>query len=173
MKNILVFLVAGLSIGCTPEQRESISTTGYVPIYASVESLLTHSVEQPKAITRAGKIYAFGNYLFQNDIGNGIHIINNANRQNPQKVAFIHLPMSTEVAVKGNFLYSNNYRDIVVFDISNPASPRLIKRLSNVFPPENQRYPPFNNCVFECPDSSKGVVIAWEKQQQDNYKCRR
>lgn len=169
----IVLLIFVLS-GCTPENAESPSATlSYVPVYTSIDSANHVSVEAPKATVNAGKIYAFNFYLFQNDIGTGIHIIDNSNRESPKKIAFIQLPFSTEVAVKGNFLYSNSFSDLVVFDISNPAEAVLVKRISNVFPPANQKYPPFNNVTFECPDPSKGIVVRWELKEVKNAKCRR
>ncbi len=81
------------------------------------------------------------------------------NRTSPQKVSFLKLPLSTEIAVKGNYLYANNYKDLVVFDITTPAKPQFVKRVNDVFPLVNQKYPPFTNAFFECPDEAKGVVV--------------
>ncbi len=175
MKSILLIAFTFFIItGCTPENEpQQGNVMGYVPVYAQTTSVLNHRILPQRATSKAGKIYAFGNFLFQNDIGTGIHIINNTNRTSPQKVGFIELPLSTELAVKGNFLYCNNYRDIVVFNITNPATPQMVKRMSNVFPALNQQYPPYNNCSFECVDPNKGVVIYWEEKQITNPKCRR
>ncbi len=88
-------------------------------------------------------------------------------------ISYNIIPLSTELAVKGNYLYANNFRDIIVFDISNPAEPRLVKRVSNVFPPVNQKFPPLSNIYFECPDETKGVVVRWELKRINIPKCRR
>ena len=169
-----IFIISTLFISCTPE---TVDQTGmvdaYVPVYATSDQVKHVSIEAGRPVTQAGKIYAFGSFIFQNDVNKGIHIINNSNRNNPVKVAFINIPLSTEVAVKGNFLFSNNYRDIVVFDITNPASPVLVKRMENVFPPVNQHYPPQQNISFECPDPEKGVVVNWEFKKIENPTCRR
>lgn len=160
---------------CTPEDIRNADgqMNAYVPVYASTADLSQITIEAPKATSEAGKIYAYGNYIFQNDLNTGIHIIDNSDRKKPAKVSFLKLPLSTEIAVKGNFLYTNNYRDIVVFDITNPLQPKLIKRVSNVFPPVNQKYPPYQNVYFECPDESKGVVVRWELKTIKAPKCRR
>ncbi len=109
----------------------------------------------------------------ENDLNTGIHIIDNSNHNQPVKIAFLNLPLSTEIAVKGNYLYANNYVDLVVFDISQPANPKLVKRVSNIFPPENQQYPPYSNVYFQCPDKSRGLIVRWELQNIDIPNCRR
>lgn len=175
MKPILTLVALLLLFACTPENNQAPQGTidAYVPVYASTTDITQVSIEASRPIAHAGKIYAYGNYIFQNDLNSGIHIVDNSSRSNPRKISFIKLPLSTEIAVKGNYLYANNYRDIIVFDISNPANPQMVKRVADVFPPVNQKYPPFNNAYFECPDETKGVVIRWELKRINTPKCRR
>jgi hypothetical protein len=175
MKPLLTLSVMLFLFSCTPESNQ-ISTEqmdAYVPIYASTTDVNDIRIEPPKPIVQAGKIYAFDNFIFQNDLNSGIHIVDITNRTNPQKISFLKLPLSTEVAVKGNYLYSNIYKDLVVFDISNPTTPRLVKRIANVFPPDNQKYPPLSTIYFECPNETKGVVVRWELKRIATPKCRR
>lgn len=170
----LVFSSGLLLYACTPPENDlSGKVDAYVPIYSSLSEIDQISVDPQKPTAEAGKIYAYGNYIFQNDLNTGIHIIDNSNHSSPVKIAFIKLPFSTEIAVKGNYLYSNNYVDLVVFDITNPTDPKLVKRVNNVFPPANQNYPPFLNIFFQCPDKSKGVIVKWELQNISIPKCRR
>jgi hypothetical protein len=175
LKQLLTPLLLLYLFSCTPDNARPVDAlmNAYIPVYASTTDVTQISVEAPKPTTEAGKIYAYGNYIFQNDLNTGIHIIDNSDNLKPKKVSFLKLPLSTEIAVKGNYLYANNFRDIVVFDISNPAQPRLVKRVSNVFPPANQQYPPFSNVYFECPDASKGVIVRWEMKTIKTPKCRR
>jgi hypothetical protein len=149
------------------------SIEGYAPVYAKSSDVNSIVIEPITPTLNAGKIYAFGNYIFQNDQGKGIHIIDNSNKSNPQKIAFLKIPYNTEIAVKGNFLYANNLNDLVVFDISNPATPTLVKREANVFPTVTQDYPMQNNVYFECVDAAKGVVVSWEKKTLTHPKCQR
>jgi hypothetical protein len=175
MKPLLFSTFILVLLSCNPDNGNlpSGQTYAYVPVYASTENVTQIGVEAAKPIVEAGKIYAYGNYIFQNDLNTGIHIIDATDKKAPKKISFLKLPLNTELAVKGNFLYANNYRDIVVFDISNPADVRLIKRVSDVFPPANQKYPPFPGAYFECPDESKGVVVRWESKLINIPKCRR
>lgn len=175
MKPLLTLSLLLFLFSCTPENNKPIQGTmdAYVPVYASAADVTQISVEAPRNIAQAGKIYAYGNYVLQNDLNTGIHIIDNTNRTSPQKVSFLKLPLSTEIAVKSNYLYANNYKDLVVFDITNPAKPQFVKRVSDVFPLVNQKYPPFLNVYFECPDESKGIVVRWELKRINTPKCRR
>jgi len=175
MKPLIILSSLLFLFCCTPEDNNSTigEISAYVPVYQSAENVTEISVEAAKPIKEAGKIYAYGNYIFQNDVNTGIHIIDATDKKKPEKISFLKLALSTEIAVKGNYLYSNNNNDLVVFDISTPAKPVLVKRLSNVFPPVNQKYPPFTNAYFECPDEAKGVVVRWEYKRISTPKCRR
>lgn len=145
----------------------------YVPVYASSTEIKNIAVESPKPTEQAGKIYVYGNYIFQNDLYKGVHIIDNTNKKTPQKLAFLKIPFCTELSVKGNYLYANNQDDIVVFDLASIGSPKLVNRLEHVFPAINQAYPPFNNTYFECVDPKKGVVVRWELKHIKSPGCRR
>jgi hypothetical protein len=146
---------------------------GYAPIYASRQSINTITAQAPMPTTQPGKIYAFGRYLFQVENGSGIHIIDNIDPATARKIAFLKVPMATEIAIKQNFLYTNNLNDLVVFDLSNITAPQLVNRIADAFPAIDQTYPPVSRTSFECADASKGVVIGWEQKMISNPKCRR
>ena len=175
MRNLLFFITSLVLVACDPLDSApmDVQTDAFVPVYASTQDIIQISVEPPRPVEQAGKIYVYGNYIFQNDQYKGIHIIDNTNRNAPRKLAFLKIPLSTELAVKGNYLYSNNHDDIVVFDLTNIAGPQLVKRMEGVFPLVNQKYPPFNNIYFECPDPSKGIVVRWELKNIKTPHCKR
>lgn len=151
---------------CTPNNVNEPTGRGegYFPVYASPEDIAQIKLEPARSTEFAGKIYAFRNFIFQNELNEGIHVINNADRNQPKKTGFLKVPFSTEIAIKGNFLYTNNVDDLIVFDLSDISNPRLVKRIENVFAAINQNYPPFQNTIFECPDPSKGIVVRWERK---------
>jgi hypothetical protein len=60
-----------------------------------------------------------------------------------------------------------------VLNLSNIASPQVVNRVADAFPPVDQSYPPITRGYFECPDASKGIVIGWEEKLVQNPKCRR
>lgn len=84
-------------------------------------------------MTNPGKIYVKGNIIYQSDLGKGIHIINNSNPATAKRIAFIGLPGNSDLSVKGNLMYANNYDDIVVIDLNNYAAPVEVNRLKNKF----------------------------------------
>ncbi len=176
MRLIYVSLLFILMSSCT-RNNENIQNTAtvnaYIPVYMQLTEVENIKVEAVTPTVKAGKIYAYGNYIYQNDQYKGYHIINNTNPANAQKVAFLKVPFSTEISIKGSFMYCNNVSDLVVFDISNPIAPVLVKRVKNAFPLIDQSYPPVSNTYFECIDKSKGIIVGWEQKTIPAPNCRR
>lgn len=171
----LLFLFVIFS-ACTNDAKNQNSNTNrlaFVPVYAKPTDIETVSLLGATPTINAGKIYAYGSYVFQNDQYKGYHIINNSIPANAQKVAFLKVPFSTEIAIKGGYLYCNSVSDLLVFDISNPVAPSLVKRVKNAFPVIDQNYPPVSNAYFECVDNSKGIVVSWEQKTIPTPACRR
>jgi hypothetical protein len=175
MKRLTPFLFILIFFSCqTGDVNESPGQVqGYAPVYTPRQTATNVGVEAAKPTTQAGKIYAYGNYLFQVEQNQGIHIINNTNPSQAQKIAFLRVPMATEIAIKSGYLYTNNINDLVVFDLNNATSPQLVHRIENAFPVIDQLYPPVSNTFFECVDPAKGVVTRWELKTLNNPKCRR
>jgi hypothetical protein len=169
--------VAALALclaGCEPN-NDLYSADGshaWVPVYAQLSHVNHIAVGSAQPTERAGKIYAYGHYIFQNDINKGIHVIDNSDKAHPQKVAFIEIPYNTEFAVRGNYIYANNINDLVVIDIHNVLQPQVVKRMENGFPYINQLYPPGTG-YFVCPDPKKGIVIDWKLEPVSSATCRR
>ena len=90
------------------------------PEYMSLKALRSSvEITSPVNIIESGKIYAYNNLVLVNDIDNGIHIIDNSNPQNPNKIAFIKIIANKDMEVKGNYLYADSLMDLLVFDITN------------------------------------------------------
>ncbi|MCS3795980.1 hypothetical protein [Niastella sp. OAS944] len=158
--------------GCTPQDAPNDERQAWVPVYVQMADMNDISVSNARITEKAGKIYAWGNYIFQNDLNKGIHIIDNSNRANPQKIGFINIPYNTEFAVRGNYIYANNVNDLVVIDISDVLHPQVTKRIDKAFPYINQKYPPQSG-RFVCPDPARGIVIDWELKDVKAASCRR
>jgi len=145
---------------------------GYAPVYVTRQEAEV-SVEAVRPTVHPGKIYAYGSYLFQVEQNQGIHIIDNTNPQQAHKISFLKLAAASELAIKDAHLYTNNLSDLVVFDLSDISSPRLVNRIKDAFPPISQEYPPYTGVYFECVDPSRGIVVGWEQKEIDHPKCRR
>lgn len=150
----------GLS-GCKDGFIEEHTFTANVPVYLSWDDLRKSAVPQsPEAIGEQGKIYLKDNYLFVNERYKGIHIFDNSNPSSPQDISFINIPGNVDMAIKGNYLYADSYVDLVVFDLSNIYTPRLIYRLQDLFPytiPETSEPYPISEI-----DTAKGVIVGWK-----------
>lgn len=148
----------------------SADTQGYKPVYVTQAEANNVEIQEAKDIEDFGKIYVFGDYLFVNDRFKGVHVINNQNPLNPQKLAFINIPGNVDIAVKNNTLYADNLTDLLVFDIQDPQNISLTKRVSDAFP--SLDFPPVRGTYFECVEPSKGKVIAWEfSENLENAQC--
>lgn len=175
MRCLFFFILAVMLASCDPvvDTNQTGEINAWVPVYAQPAVLTDIATVAAQPTAKAGKIYAYGNYIFQNDQNKGIHIIDNSVPANPQKLAFLKIPFSTEIAIKGNYLYTNSVSDLLVFNLANPQQPSLVKRVSNAFPVVNQEYPPFERGYFECVDPSKGIVVDWQLKMVTNPQCRR
>jgi LVIVD repeat len=151
---------------------------GYRPVYSSDPALLAVKSEAPRPIKNAGKIYVKDNIIFQNDIGYGIHVIDNSNPAQPKQVGFIRVTGSSEMSITGNYMYVNSSASLVVADLSDWQNVREVKRIPNAF---QQGYqggavafiipPPEHNVYYECLNYYDGVHTGWIRDSVYNNNC--
>lgn len=93
--------------------------------------------------TEDGKIYVTHDYLFYIAQEYGVHIFDNTNAENPQNVAFIEIPGVHDIAIKGQYLYADNFVDLLVFDLADLGNIQLVHTLENVinFYPDEVAFP--------------------------------
>lgn len=149
--------ILGLSLlleGCTDQCTDTRTYTYFEPVYTPL-SVIRSSVAQklPQPLAAVGKIYFKDGFLFVNDPGKGIHVIDNTNPSNPVKKSFINIPGSYDLAIRNNILYADSYVDLVVLDISNINSVKEVYRLENIF----QNY----SSLGFFADEVRGVVTDW------------
>lgn len=177
MKKYLYLLFFPLISGCYDDHGPGgdivFDGTGYRPIYVSEEKSKEVLTKPAEPLADPGKIYLLEPYIFVNEKGRGIHIIDNTDPKSPRNISFISIPGNYDMAAKGTWLYADNYKDLLTFDISDPTQVQLVKRTPNIIPSVGD-YPPHVNVYFECADPAKGVVVGWEKvSMPDKPKCRR
>ncbi len=134
----LSFLFAALAIcmqSCIEDKcTEQRTYTYYEPVYLLSEDIrIDIQAESPRELRSPGKIYFHNQYVFINEVREGIHVINNMNPSNPINEAFVPIPGNLDIAVKGNILYADNYMDLLAINITNPTAPTLEKRVEDVF----------------------------------------
>lgn len=145
----------------------------YKPIYVSYSEAKTISYLPAREMKNQGKIYIKDQYIFIGDVGLGVHVIDNSDPTNPQKIGFLQILGNHDISIKGNSLYADNLEDLVTIDISNISNPILTKRIEDVYQTNYSKYPPNvpYGTYFECVDESKGYVAAWEQTEVSDPKC--
>lgn len=113
--------------------EESISYVYYKPVYKTEKEIRKVKIEEATPLRNPGKIYSYGDYLFINEINEGIHIFNNSDVTNPVNLSFISIIGNIDLAIKNDILYADNYLDLLSFDISDPENPIQKKSIENIF----------------------------------------
>lgn len=136
------------------------------PVYMKYETLREMpSIEAPRAVKTAGKIYIWNNTLFVNEPNKGIHVIDISNKSAPEKLSFLKLPGNIDIAVKDGYLYADSFVDLVVLDVHDPHHIARVHRQEEVF-----AYDPLqaitDKSVYLCStDPKEGVIIGYEEQK--------
>ncbi len=165
-------LAALLGLGsCKGGSNSPDEVVGYAPIYQSDSTLADIRSDVPQPIVHGGKIYMRDKILYQVEEGSGIHIIDVSYPGQPVRKGFIHIDGAQELSIKGDLLYTNNYNDLVVINISNLQSVRVVKRMQDMFHITGGNVPPEKG-YFECVDPNRGSVIGWLKKTLYSPKCK-
>ncbi len=140
LKITLATFVIMLFAACDKDDAPQDTALFAVPTIESLETLRAGiRVEAPQQTNSDGKIYVAADMLFYIAQESGVHIFNNHNPAVPMNMAFINIPGVHDIAVKDNFLYADNFVDLLVFDISNINNITLVKTLQNAI----QFYPAY------------------------------
>ncbi len=149
MKNIRysIFAFTGIMIflinSCIKTKGEiSMTYNKATAVYGNLDSLRTLPLLIEKQnLVNPKSFYIGNNFVLVSELNKGIHIYDNTDMQNPQRLSFIQLPFLREFYVKDNFLYIANVYDVVKIDITNVYNPQFVSRAKNVFwtPLENDK----------------------------------
>ena len=165
---LTTLLLSVLVISSCEKTEETKTVEGYKPIYATNNDLGQIEMRQTEPLENPGRIYTYENLLLVNDQAKGIHIYDNSNKANPSHVSFIAIPGNMDFSVRQGILYADNITNLVMVDISQPATPVYVNKIERVFP--IQQFPDEFG-AFECVDPSKGIVVGWEKTTLTDPKC--
>ena len=132
LKSLIVCCASVLFASCSTDDSSTEKAVFAVPVVKSLASIRNSvAVSAERETNSNGKIYVADNLLFYIAKESGVHIFNNTNPALPVNIAFINLEGVHDIAVKGNYLYADNYVDLLVFDISNIASITLVRNIEN------------------------------------------
>jgi hypothetical protein len=159
---LILSALLGLSIfleSCTDQCQEQHTYIYYEPEYTPLSVIRSSiAVEEPRPIGMIGKIYFKDDYLFVNEPGEGIHVIDNHDPEDPQPKYFINVPGNYDLAIRNSILFVDSYIDLVALDISNLDLVHEVGRLENIF---NQ----YSSMGFYV-DPIQGMVTNWVEKSE-------
>lgn len=130
---IILALLSAMASGCRESCDKQIIQT-YEPIYKSVSEVRqTPKYTAARTIENPGKIYYKDQYIFINEVDEGIHVIDNRNMLNPVNIGFVEIPGTKDLAARGDFMYVDNYMDLIVLNIADKSNIYQANRVENVF----------------------------------------
>ena len=133
LKSLIACCSLVLFASCSSDDNSNEKAVFAVPVIKSLASIRNSvAVSAARETNSDGKIYTADNLLFYIAKESGVHVFNNSNPALPVNITFINIEGVHDIAVKGNYLYADNYVDLLVFDISNVASITLVKTIENV-----------------------------------------
>jgi len=156
---LLSLIVIVFSFGlfsCNDQCKETRVIRRLTPFTRSLSEIRSSvKAESKRDLVHPGKIYTKGNFLFINEIKEGIHVVDNSDPANPKFISFITIPGNGDIAVRNNILYADSYSDLVSLDITDPANAREVSRTENVF-----QYGQFDGVTWTLmgQNSSSGVI---------------
>ena len=148
-----------------PEQ-----VNGMRPIYITIAEAQRIEVTPAQPIVDAGSFLVLGDTLYIVEALQGVHVFDNSDPNAPINVAFISIPGCNSVTAIGNFLYVNNYRDLVTLDVSDLSNLRVVDREPNLYS-ELPDFPPNYSGYFDCYDDSRGLLGGWETAELTEPQC--
>ena len=140
MKTIkLAFLaVMVILVGCTDTADVTVTYTKGTAVYGDLDAIRSIPIYEGArgSIINAGKLFSNEELLLIGEEGEGIHVFNNADTENPVAIAFLNIPGNREFFVKDNTIFAESFYDMVKIDISNANAPQLVTRLENAISSE-------------------------------------
>ncbi|TDT43773.1 hypothetical protein CLV90_2896 [Maribacter spongiicola] len=156
------------------------------PIVQDAISFKAEAVDvvDPIPIVSSGKIYAYQDYIFVNDVNLGFHVIDNKNPSAPESIAFIKLEGNNDISIKDDKIYADSYGDLVIFDISDITNITIKSRIVNAIYNNdvwlsNLEYPQADFYEYGDIDYSRDIVVGWEvnierrsvEEYESRYNC--
>lgn len=125
------FALSILGVSCDNDKEADLAKFA-VPTLKSLAQIRNDvAVTAARQTNSDGKIYVTEDYLFYIAQESGVHIFNNSNPSAPVNIAFINLDGVHDISVKGNYLFADNFVDLLVFDISDIQNITLVRTIEN------------------------------------------
>ena len=173
---LLCTLFGGLLLvnACRSDHDWDTNSTPYEPVYNADPNTKHVRFLPPRSTVNGGNLYTSGDYVLEEEIDSGLHVISYQDAVHPKKLAFISVPGFRAAAIKGDYLYVSNYDDLVTIRLNGFGNMQEAGRISQAW--HLNDYPPFTGVLFVCADSTKGTIVAWKLSEDlsgTSAKCRR
>ena len=157
---------------CQDPQPIPVEVIGLKPVYIDPQNIEIKS-EPPREFNDLGKILFVEPLIFISERLEGIHVIDNTDPSNPERIAFWAIPGNIDFTISDNILYADNSWNLLVIDISNIDQIELLSVLENFYqrPQTDLLYPQDYEGFFECVDEANGLVVEWEESLLTDPKC--
>jgi hypothetical protein len=134
MKTLKFLFLLFLGISILSCQKENDTALFAVPVVKKLSDVRANvKVTSPRLTGANGKVYVTQDYVFYIAQEQGVHIFNNQNPKQPINFLYLDIDGVHDIAVKGNYLFADNYVDLLIFDISNMQNIKLVKTIENTF----------------------------------------
>jgi len=139
-KNIFFLIITVLLISCDNEFEtvhkfsRPYEVSKEYPIYLDASNILTNIQVRP-AVTpeKPFKIVSTDKYLFIGEMMKGVHVYEKTDSRHVNPLCFIECKYLKAFDVIDDYLYCNNFIDLLVVDIKNPLSARILHREERYF----------------------------------------
>lgn len=162
------FLLAACEVeNTTPD----IKVWGYKPIYGNQPTASDVYLDAPQTVGKKGRMYFKDNYLLLINEGNGVHIIDNSNPDNPQNIKFLAAKGIRNIAIKDSVMFlemGNTLMSVVLNDLETVT---VLETKNGYF--KIPEFPSQVGVQFECYDANKGYLLGWQADSIVNPKCYR
>lgn len=153
-----LLLAMFLLFSCDDQCSETRQYIRYTAVYTDKAEVLAHEVQDARAITNPTKIYFKDDFVFIVESGEGIHVIDNSDQSNPTPLYFIAIPGNEDLAIMDQYLYADNYSDLLVLDVADIHDITYVGRVPDAFDYYGWHY---------MDASSTQIATSWEETVEE------
>lgn len=158
---LAAILLAASFTSCSDQVEVTHRYTFMKPVYTTTAEIRnSFEILPSQPMTSTGKIYYRAPYLFVNQPGEGVHVINNSDPMNPVNERFIKIPGNFDMAVQGTILYADSYVNLLAINISDVNDVKITKRVESAFPLYNSW-----SWGMASWDENLGILTSWEEEE--------